>query len=169
VTPRGRLRLARGCLVVVIVGLAVSGVTAFPLTAEVGFASTVLHRLPDLVPGFVAWIDRVHAALVAADARTPFLAYGTDWLAFAHLVIAVAFVGALRDPVRNVWIVVWGMIAAIGVIPLAVIAGPIRGLPWGWTVIDCSFGVLAMVPLVIAFVQLRRLQRDDPRFGRMTG
>ncbi|SCF41963.1 hypothetical protein [Micromonospora mirobrigensis] len=31
--------------------------------------------------------------------------YGTDWLAFAHLVLAVAFWGPLRDPVRNVWVV----------------------------------------------------------------
>jgi hypothetical protein len=158
----------RGCLIVVIAGLAISGVTAFPLTAELGLASSVLHGVPPVVPGLVTWVDRVHAALVASDARTPFLAYGTDWLAFAHLVIAVAFVGALRDPVRNVWIVVWGMIAAVAVIPLAVVAGRVRGLPGGWTVIDCAFGVLAMVPLVIAFVQVRRLQRDDPRFGRMT-
>jgi hypothetical protein len=31
----------------------------------------------------------------------PFLAYGTDWLAFVHLVIAVAFVGPFFDPVPD--------------------------------------------------------------------
>jgi len=35
----------------------------------------------------------------------PFIAYGTDWLAFAHFVIAIAFIGPWRDPVRNVWVV----------------------------------------------------------------
>ena len=29
------------------------------------------------------------------------IAYGTDWLAFAHITIAVAFLGPLKDPVRN--------------------------------------------------------------------
>ena len=33
----------------------------------------------------------------------PLLAYGTDWLAFSHLVLAVVFLGAWRDPVRNRW------------------------------------------------------------------
>ena len=27
------------------------------------------------------------------------------WLAFAHIVIAIAFVGPPRDPVRNVWVI----------------------------------------------------------------
>jgi hypothetical protein len=36
--------------------------------------------------------------------RFPFVTYGTDWLAFGHFVIALAFVGALRDPVRNRWL-----------------------------------------------------------------
>jgi hypothetical protein len=171
VTPRGRRRLVRGCLIVVIVGLALSGVTAFPLATEVRWVAQTLHALPDVVPAvqhpLASWIDRVRDALVATGARYPFLAYGTDWLAFAHLVIAVAFVLPLRDPVRYAGVVAWGMLAAVGVIPLAVIAGQVRGIPWGWTLIDCSFGVVAMVPLAIAFAHTRVLQRDDPRFGRM--
>ena len=79
----------------------------------------------------------------------PFLAYGTDWLAFAHLVIAVAFWGPLRDPVRNIWVVEFGMIACLLVIPLALICGPIRGIPFCWQLIDCSFGVFGLIPLAI--------------------
>jgi hypothetical protein len=30
--------------------------------------------------------------------RYPWLAYGTDWLAFGHITIAVAFAGPIRDP-----------------------------------------------------------------------
>jgi hypothetical protein len=75
------------------------------------------------------------------DAKFPFLAYGTDWLAFAHLMIAVAFIGPLRDPVRNRWILEWAMICCVGVLPLAFIMGPIRG-PFGWTLVDCAFGVV---------------------------
>ena len=102
--------------------------------------------------------ERVRDALIATNAQYPFLAYGTDWLAFAHLVIAVAFLGPLRDPVRNIWVIQWGVIACVGVIPLALIAGPIRGLPLGWTLIDLSF-VVAVIPLAIAWRLTRRLER----------
>ena len=44
------LRTVRICLVIVVIGLALSGITAFPLTAEVGLVSQVLHALPDVIP-----------------------------------------------------------------------------------------------------------------------
>jgi hypothetical protein len=58
-----------------------------------------------------------------------FLAYGTDLLAFAHLVIAVAFIGPHIDPPRNKWAITFGLIACAGVVPMPIIAGPIRGIP----------------------------------------
>jgi len=154
-----RLRWIRILLVVVILGLVVSGVTAFPLEWELGVASSILHASPavDLLPSFVAWVDRVHEAVVVTGEAYPFIAYGTDWLAFAHLAIAVAFLGPLVDPVRNVWVIRWGMIMCAGVVPLAVIAGSIRGIPLGWMLIDISFGVVAIVPLLIAERLTRRL------------
>lgn len=88
------------------------------------------------------------------------MAYGTDWLAFAHLVIAVAFIGVLRDPIRNIWIIQWGMIACVGVIPLALIAGSIRQIPFGWMLIDMSFGIVGIVPLLIVHRLIRRLERE---------
>jgi hypothetical protein len=94
--------------------------------------------------------------------RYPFMAYGTDWLAFAHLVIAIGFWGPLKDPVRNVWVVQFGMIACIAVVPLALIAGPIRGIPWGWQLIDISFGVLGIVPLLFAYANIRKLAGEVP-------
>jgi hypothetical protein len=119
----------------------------------------VLHSSPvvDLLPEFVAWVDRVHGAVVETGEKYPFIAYGTDWLAFAHLAIAVAFIGPLRDPVRNIWIIRWGMIMCAGVVPLTLIAGSVRGIPWGWMLIDMSFAVVAIVPLLIAERLTRRL------------
>jgi hypothetical protein len=111
----------------------------------------------------VEWIDRVHLALVATGDEFPFLAYGTDWLAFAHLAIAVAFLGPLVDPVRNIWLIRWGMIMCAGIVPLALIAGSIRGLAWGWMLIDISFGVVAIVPLLIAERLTRRLAADTKK------
>ncbi|AZS47781.1 MULTISPECIES: hypothetical protein [Microbacterium] len=138
-TPAGRrdTPLIRICLVIVIIGLVVSGVT-------------------DLT----VWVQRVAEALETTGTDYPFLAYGTDWLAFAHLAIAVAFVGPLIDPVRNVWVTIWGLIMCAGIVPLALIAGAIRGLPLGWQLIDISFGVVAAVPLTIAVVLTRRLERS---------
>jgi hypothetical protein len=109
------------------------------------------------------WIDKVLHALTDTYARYPFIAYGTDWLAFAHLVIAVAFYGPFRDPVRNIWVIQFGIIACLGVIPLAAIAGTIRGIPLGWQLIDMSFGVIGLIPLVIVYRLTRRLeqQRDS--------
>ena len=75
--------------------------------------------------------------------------------------ISIAFIGVFRDPVRNVWIIVWGMIACVAVLPLALVAGPIRGIPWGWTLLDCSFGVVGVIPLVIVYRLIRRLEREN--------
>lgn len=153
------LRWIRLMVLIVIAGLVISGVTAFPLEWELGIASSLLHVSPavDLLPDFVSWIDRVHQAVVETGQEYPFLAYGTDWLAFAHLAIAVAFIGPLRDPVRNIWIIRWGMIMCAGVVPLTLIAGSVRGIPWGWMLIDMSFAVVAIVPLLIAERLTRRL------------
>lgn len=154
----------RAWLVFFIAALAVSGLTAFPLEWELRLASTLLHAdaspFPALMPEFVEWIDRVRQALIDTNARYPFIAYGTDWLAFAHLVIAAAFIGPLRDPVRNIWVVQWAMLACVAVIPLALVAGAVRGIPFGWQLLDMSFGVIGIIPLLIVHRLIRRLERE---------
>jgi hypothetical protein len=148
-------------LVVFVIGLVLSGVTAFPLVAETDLLVKLVHAgwspLPERLPQLVAWLDRVHEGLVVTGRDYPFIAYGTDWLAFAHLVIAVAFWGPIRDPLRNIWVVQFGMISCLAVVPLALIAGPIRGIPWWWQLIDISFGVFGVVPLLFAYREIRRL------------
>ena len=138
-------RRVRRLLLLFIAGLVVSGLTAFPLEAELRWLTGVLGAGPGTRPqdvtGVLRWLVTVRDALIATNDRYPFLAYGYDWLAFAHLVIAVAFVGPWRDPVRNRWVVTWGLIACAGVIPLALIAGAARGIPLYWRLIDCAFGV----------------------------
>ena len=89
-----------------------------------------------------------------------FDAYGTDWLAFGHLVIATAFIGPIKDPVRNKWIIEWGIIACGAVPILALVAGPIRGIPLPWRLIDCSFGVVGIVPLLVVRREIRWLEKS---------
>ena len=73
--------------------------------------------------------------------------------------IAMAFIGVLRDPVRNKWVVEFGMLACVAVFPLAFIAGAIRGIPVYWQLIDCSFGLIGLLPLMICYRKIRALER----------
>lgn len=157
------LQRVRIWLVLFIVGLVLSGLTAFPLEREtallnswVGVASTAPQNGE---PPLHMWLRRVHEGIANTGHNYPFMAYGTDWLAFAHLVIAVAFIGPLHDPVRNRWVITFGVIACAGVIPLALIAGAIRGIPLYWRLIDCSFGVVGALPLLLCLKYVGQVER----------
>ncbi|MET8132636.1 hypothetical protein ABZV24_11865 [Streptomyces sp. NPDC005251] len=158
------LKGIRGWLAFFVVSLVLSGATAFPLVHELHWAEDLLRSLsvPEHLPVLMDWIERVRHGLDAADAQYPFLLYGTDWLAFAHLMIAVAFYGPYRDPVRNIWVVEFGMIACAGIVPLALICGPIRGIPFWWTVVDLSFGIFGVIPLYVVRKRIKRLEALTP-------
>ena len=139
---------------IVIVGLVFSGVTAIPLETELNLLARMLG-VDQLQPeqatsGLAQWILKVRHGLQETNARHPFMAYGTDWLAFGHIVIAIGFIGALLDPVRNRWLFQYGLIACFLVIPWALILGGLRGIPFYWRLIDCSFGVFGAIPLWLA-------------------
>jgi hypothetical protein len=146
-----------------ILGLILSGITAFPLEHETRWLATFAIAHAFLPEGLTAWLNRVHQALTETNTRYPFLAYGTDWLAFAHLVLAAAFIGPMRDPIRNKWVLQFGLIACTGVLPLAFIAGPIRGIPLYWRLIDCSFGIFGCIPLLICLRLVRALEAQTPQ------
>lgn len=152
-------------LVLFIVGLILSGITAFPLERETGVLNRIFAVAPSTPaggePALNGWLRRVHEGIAQTNRDYPFMAYGTDWLAFAHLVIAVVFVGPLLDPVRNKWVLVFGVIACVGVLPLALIAGPIRGIPPYWRLIDCSFGILGAIPLLICLRYVRQIEESS--------
>lgn len=133
-----------------IFGLVVSGATAIPLETEIKLLTRIIGANDNASleqSGLLRWLAQVRDGLIATNAKYPFIAYGTDWLAFAHFVIAVAFIGPLRDPVKNVWVVEFGMIACVLVVPFALVMGSVRGIPLGWRLIDCSFGIIGIIPL----------------------
>ena len=143
------------------VALVLSGVTAFPVETELKW----LLSHPSLVPSFAEnWLQDVYAALQETNAKYSMLAYGYDWLAFAHIVIAMMFIGPLRDPIKNIWVIEWGMLSCIAVIPLAFIAGPIRQIPMFHILIDCSFGIIGIFPLWICRKWIKQLEADRMRF-----
>jgi hypothetical protein len=160
-----RLRRIRILLIGFIAGLVLSGLTAFPLEWELNVLAQMLGAAPLSSPqeysGLLFWVVKVRNGLRQTNAQFPFLAYGTDWLAFAHLMIAVAFIGPLREPVRNKWIVDWGLICCAAIIPLALICGPLRGIPFYWRLIDCSFGVVGAIPLLWCRRLIGELEREN--------
>lgn len=134
-----------------IIGLGVSGATAIPLNWELGllarWAGLEGQTSATATGDLGRWLLTVREALQDVSANHALLFYGTDWLAFGHFVIAIAFIGALRDPVRNRWLFDFGLIACVLVIPFALVLGAVRGIPVWWRLIDCSFGVFGFVPL----------------------
>ena len=154
--PPQLLTSIRTWLILFIIGLALSGITAFPIETELAWLISHTSALPQAAGG---WVNNVYNAVKATNHSYPWLAYGTDWLAFAHLVIAIAFLGPLKDPVRNIWVLQFGMIACVLIFPLAFIAGGIRHIPFYWQLIDCSFGVLGLIPLPICYHYARRLEK----------
>ncbi|MCI0745945.1 MAG: hypothetical protein L0Y58_11110 [Verrucomicrobia subdivision 3 bacterium] len=151
-------RRIRMLLLIVFVGLIASGATTFALETEMKALATLI----DGDSAVARWVARIRDALVDTNAKYPFLAYGTDWLAFAHLVIALAFLGPMYDPIKNSWVVDWGMIACIVLVPFALIAGHVRGIPMGWRLIDCCFGIAAFIPLWLCRRYIRELESQPP-------
>jgi len=114
-----------------------------------GFISAIFPPLErQNLEGIEHWIAYVCYGLETTYSKFPFVAYGTDWLAFVHLIIALFFINPLIEPHTNLWVLKCGIIACILVIPLALIAGEIQAIPLYWRPIDCSFGVFGATPLV---------------------
>ncbi len=139
-------------IVLFIAGLLVSGITAFPLLAEMRLL-TSWFGLADATSSqghtsLAFWILTVKFGLADIYSRYPWIAYGTDWLAFGHVVIAFFFVSPLLRPAESRFVILAGIAACILVSPLALICGPIRGIPFYWRLIDCSFGIFGVLPLL---------------------
>ena len=137
-------------IVFFIVGLTLSGLTAIPSEWETGILKQLFGTgtwFGDFLPKVSIWVDRIYEGVQNSYSKYPFLAYANDWLAFGHIVIAIAFIGPLRDPVKNIWVVELGMIACILVIPWALTFSLLRGIPWFWTLTDMSFSIFGIIPL----------------------
>jgi hypothetical protein len=143
------------CMVIFfMVALIISGATAIPAETEL----TIILKNISADTGMGRLLNTVLQAVHDTGAHYPFLFYGNDWLAFAHFVIAVTFVGVLKDPVKNIWVLQFGMIACVMVLPFALIAGGLRGLPIWWRLIDCSFGVIGFIPLWISYRKTQKME-----------
>jgi hypothetical protein len=134
--------------------LLISGLTAIPLEWELSIATRFISD--DTTIG--QWLAQVYKAIHETGQQHPFLFYGYDWLAFAHIVLAFLFIGPIKDPVRNKWVVEFGIYACLLIIPFALIAGHFRGIPFWWRLIDCSFGIIGLVPLFASYSRIVKLE-----------
>ena len=160
--PVGKLeRQIRRRISFFIAGLVFSGVTAFPIESELSLA----HRWISVWNAeneFSQWIENVYGGVVDTNGAYPFISYGSDWLGFAHLVIAIAFVGPLKDPVRNRWVIEFGLMACVAIFPFAFIAGYIRQIPVFWRLIDCTFGLAGGWILWNCYLKIKILENIKP-------
>jgi len=157
-TKQQLLHSTQFCILFIIAGLAISGITAFPIESELTYFN---NHLGWFLQFLQSWLHIIYKGISQTNLSYPFLSYGTDWLAFAHLMLAVLFIGPLINPVKNIWVIQFGLVACLFIIPLAFIAGSIRQIPFFWQLIDCSFGIVSSLPLGIAYFNIRKLERHQ--------
>jgi len=137
--------------------LFLSGLTALPVESELKWLSAHFPFEGSIRNKF----RELYLAVRLTGTAYPNLFYGYDWLAFAHFMLAVLFIGPVKNPVRNRWIIDFGIICCLLVIPYAMIAGHFRQIPVWWRMVDGSFGLLGLVPLLVVRSKLsNRLKRQ---------
>ena len=145
-------------LVIVAFGLFVSGVTIWPWDIELSFAISALQAIAGPEP-LIQLLQDIQQDMRLLEQSNSFVLYVADWLAFAHLVLAVLFLMALKNPIRNVLVVRFGILCSLSVPVLAITCIPMRGIPLFWILIDSSFALCA-IPLWIALKDIRRLEHN---------
>lgn len=139
------MKITRLMIALFIVVLVVSGLTAFPLQIELNF---LLRNFSFMEP-LQSWLYSVHSGIMYNAKEYPFIQYGSDWLAFAHIIIALPFLKLYQKPSENLWIVNWGLLACLGIFLFVPIAGFVREIPLFWQLIDVSFGFFGGLWLLI--------------------
>jgi hypothetical protein len=145
----------RWLIIFFIAALFISGLTAIPIE----WGLSVLLKSVESSSVLGEWLQQVYNGIHDMNQQYPFLHYGYDWLAFAHFVLAILFIGPLINPVKNRWVIEFGMIACVLIIPFALIAGSFRSIPFWWRLIDCSFGVIGFFPLLICYKKIKQLEK----------
>lgn len=154
ISLRRKIKVA---ILITIIGLLVNGISAIPLQREMN----LLLSHPDKLPDFMRdWWMYVSKGVNETNNKYPFMRYGFDWLAFAHLLIAIAFLGPLKDPVKNEWVVRWGMIASALSVLMALGWENIRDIPFWWSILDALLSVVAFIILWLCNKWINELKKE---------
>ena len=152
-----KIKQIKKIIVAFIILLAVSGITAIPIDLQLNL---ILKFIPqnNILSN---WLTKVLTAYETVKIQYPFLLYGYDWLAFAHIILAILFYGPYKDPVKNIWVIQFGLIACTLVLPLAFVAGYFRNIPFWWQLIDSCFGIIGFAVLWICYKKILLLQKSQ--------
>jgi hypothetical protein len=71
------LRKIRFLIILFIIGLILSGITAFPIETQLSIAVKHLSLFPEFLGN---WLNTVYIAVKSTNVNFPFISYGTDWL-----------------------------------------------------------------------------------------
>lgn len=162
------IKKIRFLIIFYMVALVAAGVTAFPVESELNLLCALLSINPEtlaeqqgsFIEPVLSWLYGVKEGMTETNDKYPYLAYGFDWLAYAHLMIAALFAGPYIDPIKNKWVIYWGIFACISIFPLAFICGPIRSIPFYWTLVDCSFGLFGILPLIWCVRLIKQFEKE---------
>lgn len=149
------IKQVKRLLLAFIICLFLSGATAIPVAQELRFLLQFIS--PDTVASI--WGMTILKSYESVQQQHPYLLYGYDWLAFAHFVLAILFIGPYKDPVKNSWVIQFGLIACVLIIPFAFVTGYFRSIPIWWRLVDCSFGVVGFAVLWPCQVKIKTLSQ----------
>src|SRR5580698_1589451 len=91
----------RRWILLFIVLLILSGLTAFPVQTELHAMMNMQNIFPDFMR---VWLVNLTMRIDEIEKFYPYLLYGYDWLAYAHIVIALFFFGVYKNPIQNAWV-----------------------------------------------------------------
>jgi chromate transport protein ChrA len=120
-------------------------------------------------PSVAHWVTLIQKALVETKEKYPFMFYGTDWVGFAHLVMIIACIGPLRNPIKNIWVLQFSMIGCILMIPMTLITGIARGLPWFWHLFDCVIAATGAILFLMCWRYARQMETLSVSHGLKSG
>ncbi len=138
-------------LIFFIICLILSGITAFPLVTEIDFLAKNSSVFPNILQD---WIWHLHKQIHTTPSE---ILYGTDWLAFSHIIISLFLIPVYLYPKQYALNIVVCMFACVGVFFIAFICGPIRNIPFFHQLIDCAFGLFGFIPLYFIHKKIKTL------------
>lgn len=143
----------RALLILFIIGLIFSFQMILFVEPEIVWISKTFgteSTLGQFLPAVAQWVEVLELSITDTYAKYPAIAYCMDYLALSQLVIALFIAGAVKDPVKNIWIINAALLSCIIMLPFAYLSGCIRGIPTFLTTVDASFAILGIIPLLIA-------------------
>jgi len=141
-------------LVVFVAGLVFGCQMVLFVRPELAWLNSILGpgtRTEQIWPEMSAWVNHLHQGITTTYAEYPFIAYCMDWLVLAQAGFIILFIGAIIDPLRNIWIIRSGMVICLLHVVTAVASGGLHGVPVFWQILDASFGVVGLVVLYAAY------------------